>query len=128
VDPFVIVHVVLAVLLLAMTLAVGIWGLVRTNRIVDDVGHPREGRAFAQLLQLSHTLVLATGLLGLLLLGHEHQPKDPLHVRVYGIFMVLAIVAAYGYRTPDARRNVRVFAITSLVIFALALRAVATAR
>jgi hypothetical protein len=128
VDPFVIVHVVLAVALLVLTLLVGVWGLTRTRQIVDEAGHPREGKVFAQVLQLSHTMVLAVGVLGLFLLGDSRRPDDPLHVRVYGIFMVVAIIAAYGYRTPDARQNVRVFSIVSLVIFTLALRAVATAR
>ncbi|MBC7462305.1 MAG: hypothetical protein H7287_13165 [Thermoleophilia bacterium] len=125
-DPFVIVHVVTAVLLLALTLVVGVWGLARTRQIIDGAAHPREGRVFAQLLQLSHTLVLAVGLLGLVLLGGDHRPGDPLHTRVYGVFMVVAIVASYGYRTPDAAKNVRVFAIASLCIFALGLRAVST--
>jgi hypothetical protein len=126
VDAFVTVHVIVAVLLVFLTLVVGLWGLLRTRQIVDEAGHPREGRFFAQVLQLSHTLVVAVGLLGVFLLSEHHRPDDPLHTRVYGIFMVVAIIAAYGYRTQDAARNVRVFAVTSLVIFALGLRAMAT--
>ena len=125
-DAFVTLHVIIAVLLVLLTLGVGLWGLLRARQIADETAHVREGRVFAQLLQLSHTLVAAVGLLGLTLLGQHHRPDDPLHTRVYGIFMVVAIVAAYGYRTPDAARNVRVFAVTSFVIFALGLRAIAT--
>jgi hypothetical protein len=40
--------------------------------------------------------------------------------------MVVAIIAAYGYRTEDSARNVRVFAVSALVILALGLRAFAT--
>jgi hypothetical protein len=40
--------------------------------------------------------------------------------------MVVAIIAAYSYRTDDAARNVRVFAVSALIILALGLRAVAT--
>jgi hypothetical protein len=125
VDPLVTVHVVAAVALLVLALVVGVWGLARARR-VGAGGSPRESKAFAQLLQLSHTLVFATGVLGLALLADGHRSGDPLHVRVYGPFMVLAIIAAYGYRTPNATTNVRVFAAASLIIAALGIRAVVT--
>jgi hypothetical protein len=125
VDPLVIVHVIAAVALLVLALLVGAWGLARSRRITAPDAQ-REGRWFAQALQLSHTFVLATGLLGLALLLEGHDVHDPLHVRVYGPFMVVAIVAAYGYRTTDSARNVRVFAVASLVVAALALRAFVT--
>jgi ABC-type molybdate transport system substrate-binding protein len=67
--------------------------------------------------------VLATGLLGLALLAEGHRAHDPLHARVYGPFMLVAIVAAYGYRTRNATANIRVFAAASLVVAALGLRA-----
>ena len=118
-------HVVAAVALLAFTLLVGVWGMARARRIAaPDAG--REGRWFAQALQLSHTMVLATGLLGLALLADGHRSSDPLHARVYGPFMLVAIVAAYAYRTRNATMNVRVFAIAALVVLALGLRAFVT--
>ncbi|MCW2956191.1 MAG: hypothetical protein JWO69_1060 [Thermoleophilia bacterium] len=125
VDPLVIVHVIAAVALLVATGVVGIWGLVRTAQVTSPE-RPREGALFSQLLQLSHTLVLAAGLVGLLLLAEGHRLTDLLHARVYGPFMVVAVVAAYGYRTADARLNVRIFAVAALIIFALGLRAVWT--
>jgi hypothetical protein len=125
VDPLVIVHVVAAVALLALAMVVGSWGLVRARQIAAP-GSGREGRWYAQVLQLSHTLVLATGLLGLALLAEGHRSDDALHVRVYGPFMLVAIVAAYAYRTRDAVLNVRVFAIAAFVVFALGLRAFTT--
>lgn len=124
-EPLVIVHVAAAAVLVAIAATVGAWGLARADRIGKGEG-PRESRVYAQLLQLSHTLVIATGLLGLGLLIGNDRPDDPLHARVYGPFMVVAIVAAYGYRTGNAARNVRVFAVTSLVILALGLRAFVT--
>jgi hypothetical protein len=126
VDPLVTVHVAAAAVLVLSCLLVGFWGVVRARRIASrDAG--AESRWFAHALQLSHTLVLATCLLGLGLLAEGgHHANDPLHVRVYGPFMVVAIVAAYGYRTSDARRNVLVFAIAALVIAALGVRAFAT--
>ncbi|MCW2921378.1 MAG: hypothetical protein JWL76_1252 [Thermoleophilia bacterium] len=124
-DPLVIVHVVAAVALLVLAIVVGVWGLVRARQIAAPVA-TREGRWYAQTLQLSHTLVLATGLLGIGLFVEGHRSDDPLHVRVYGPFMLVAIVAAYAYRTKDATLNVRVFAIAALVVFALGLRAFVT--
>ena len=121
-DPLVTVHVVAAVGLLATALVAGGWGLARARRIVAPSAE-HEGRWYAQVLQLSHTLVVATGLLGLALLADGHRTDDPLHVRVYGPFMLVAIVAAYGYRTRDAALNVRVFAVAALVVAALGLRA-----
>lgn len=126
VDALVTVHVIAAVALVAFALVVGAWGLWRSRVIARPVSS-RESRAFAQVLQLSHTLVLATGLLGIALLVEGHRAHDPLHARVYGPFMVVAIVAAYGYRTDNARANVRVFAIAGLVIAALGARAFYTA-
>lgn len=124
-EPLVLVHAASAVALLAVALVVGCWGIARARSIGDGDG-AGEGRAFAQLLQLSHTLVAVTGVLGLALLGYGGHVDDPLHARVYGPFMVVAIVAAYGYRTSDPRRNVLVFAAASLVVFALGLRAFVT--
>lgn len=125
-DPLVIVHLVVAIVLLAAALVVGVWGLLRTDAIAST-GESREGTWFAQLLQFSHTLVLATGLLGIALLAEgTHASEDPLHARVYGPFMLVAIVAAYAYRTRNAAMNVRVFAIASLVVLALGLRAAVT--
>lgn len=124
-DPLVTVHVAAATLLVVLAVVVGAWGIARSRTIASDE-HPREGRSFAQALQLSHTLVLATGLLGIALMLEGHRSADPLHVRVYGPFMVVAIIAAYGYRTGDARANLRIFAIASLVIAALGVRAFTT--
>lgn len=125
VDPLVVVHVIAAVALVVAAAIVGAWGLARARPLADPA-RAREARAFAQSLQFSHTLVLATGLIGLFLLAEGHRAADPLHARVYGPFMVVAIVAAYGYRTPAAVTNVRVFAMASLVILALGLRALVT--
>ena len=124
-NPLVTVHVAAAVALVVLAVLVGVWGLARSRAITseDAVCEPRW---FAQTLQLSHTLVLATGLLGIALLLEGHRSSDPLHARVYGPFMLVAIIAAYGYRTGDARQNLRVFAVASLVIAALGVRAFTT--
>lgn len=124
-EPLVLVHVAAAAVLVALALVVGVWGIARGRQIGAGT-RPREGRAYAQLLQASHTMVAVTGLLGIALLVEGARSGDPLHARVYGPFMVVAIVAAYGYRTDDAARNVRVFAVASLIVLALGLRAFVT--
>lgn len=125
VDPLVIVHVVIGFALVALAGVVGVWGVARARRI-GVAGRTREARTFAQLLQLVHTLVFAQVVIGLLMLVEGHRVDDKLHVNVYGSFMLVAIVASYAYRTKDATTNVRVFAGSSLVIFALGLRAMWT--
>ena len=67
-DPLVVVHVIAAVALLVLAGVVGGWGLVRARAIASNAA-PRESRIFGHLLQLSHTVVLATGLIGLALLA-----------------------------------------------------------
>ena len=124
-DPLVIVHVVIGFALVALAGVVGVWGVARARRI-GVAGRTREARTFAQLLQLVHTLVFAQVVIGLLMLVEGHRVDDKLHVNVYGSFMLVAIVASYAYRTKDATTNVRVFAGSSLVIFALGLRAMWT--
>lgn len=113
---------VAAIVLVFAALLVGIWGLARSGQISQGLV-PREGKLFSHLLQLSHTLVFTVGILGIMLWFEGHRPNDPLHARVYGPFMVVAIMAAYGYRTRQASTNIKVFAVASLVIFALAIRA-----
>lgn len=124
-EPLLTVHVASAIALVVLALLVGAWGVLRAGAIGSGA-RPREGRAFAQLLQLSHTMVVVVGLLGIALLVDGARADDPLHARVYGPFMLVAIIAAYGYRTSDASRNVRVFGVASLVVLALGLRALAT--
>jgi hypothetical protein len=126
VELVIIVHVVAAAVLVGAAFAVGIWGLVRARTIAASTSGGREPAFFAQALQLTHTLVLGVGLAGVAMLIAGRAPSDELHVRVYGPFMLVAIVAAYGFRTSDHAANVRVFAVTSLVIGALGLRAMWT--
>lgn len=119
-------HIIAGVLLCIVALVAGVWGLVHARRMASpDASVPAMLR---QLLALVQTLVVAAGLFGLLLLTEGRNPDDPLHVRVYGPFMVVALIAAYGFRVPDGRRNLQVFAVASLAIFALGLRAVYTGR
>lgn len=125
-DPLVIVHVAVGAAVVALATAVGLWGVTRARALADATRPPGEARAFAHALQLTHTLVFAVGLLGVVLLLEQRAADDPLHARVYGPFMLLAILAAYGYRGDDRLLNVRVFALSALVIAALGARALVT--
>ena len=146
-DSVLALHVALGGAVVVLGFGVFAWGLLRVRRMAtpggagEQLGQPaqsaapavqptapaRRGRrvdAFTQLLALSQSAVFACGLLGLVLLARAGSgPDDPLHSRVYGPFMVLAIIAAYGFRTGDARWNTRVFAITSLFVAGLGVRA-----
>jgi hypothetical protein len=72
--------------------------------------------------------MLATGIAGLFLLGEGQRPDDPLHTRVYGPFMVVAILVAVGFKADSTPlRFQRVIAVANLVIAALGARALFTA-
>lgn len=121
----VVTHSVIGVVIVVFAAVVGFWGLASAKSIAADT-KPRASRVFGHLLQLVHTLVFAQMLIGMLMYIEGNRPHDNLHVSVYGPFMLAAIVASYAYRTKDATTNVRVFAITTLIIFALGLRSLWT--
>lgn len=120
-DAFQIMHVVAGVATVVLAVVACAWGLARAR----GDGKPIAG-AFAQVLALSQVAVVATGLLGLAVMGGGTRPHDPLHARVYGPFMLVAIVAAWGFRTGEARWNTRVFAIAAGFVAALGVRALMT--
>lgn len=125
-DPLLLLHVLTAALLVAVAGAVCAWGFARSRRLRLG-GRGREDRLYTQLVAFMQTLVLAAGLLGLLLLaGDGGSPEDPLHARVYGPFMLVAVIAAWSFRTADPRWNVRVFAVVALFVAALGVRAFVT--
>lgn len=109
-------HVVLAVILIVANFVAAGWGLALARR-------GSASRAYTQVLALSQVMVVGQGLVGLMMLAGGDRPEDPLHTRVYGPFMVIAIVVAYGFRTTDAAHNTRVFAIAALIVALLGLRA-----
>lgn len=100
-----------------------VWGLGRSGRVRLG-GSTREDRGFTQLVALTQTLVVGAGLLGVLALaGPSAGPDDPLHSRVYGPFMVLAVIGSFSFRTEDPRWNVRVAAVVGIFITGLGVRA-----
>lgn len=119
-------HGAAAIALLVLAALTGVVGIV-ISRQGRGRPAPRTLALWRQGIALTWTLVAATGLLGLVIyMSGHHRPSDPLHARVYGPFMAFTIIAALGFRTPDQRWNTRVFAIASLFILALGVRAVFT--
>lgn len=111
--------------LVALNLTAGCWGLAR--KTVPE-GESRIDRWFVQVRATAVTTMIATGVAGLFLLADGARPGDPLHTRVYGPFMVVAVLVALGYRAESTPlRFQRVFAVANLVIAALGARALFTA-
>jgi hypothetical protein len=123
VNSLLMIHVAAGAAVVAAAAAVAAWGIARGRRL--RLGGPaREDRGFTQLVALTQTLVLGCGVLGVMLLaGPGAGPDDPLHARVYGPFMAAALLGAWSFRTADARWNVRVFAVASLFVMGLGVRA-----
>ncbi len=118
-------HSALGLILIVANLVVAIWAALLSR---DDERAAQPPRAFIHLAAAAWTLVAAVGLAGLaLILGGDGAPSDRLHSRVYGPFMVVALLSAYGFR-EDGRPgfNIRVTAIASLIVVLLGLRAAFT--
>lgn len=116
-----LLHVWAGLLLVALNAAAGVWGVWRYARATGP------SRSFDHVLALAQTSVFVAGLIGVALLAGDGRPDDPLHERVYGPFMVIAILAAWGFRRPEhPRTNTLVFAIAALAVAALGVRALYT--
>jgi hypothetical protein len=107
--------------IVAINVAVGIWGLLtwRRARPVAPL--------LSQMLALSHTLVFLQSAFGLYLLAGGYRAPMELHY-VYGLLPAAAVLFGYSARTADGRRNLLQFSIIALVIAALATRAFMTGR
>lgn len=117
-------HTALGWLVVVVNTIAGIWGISP----LAGASTGRAGNALRHLIALGQSLVVAVALTGLMLLADRNaHVSDPLHTRVYGLFMGFAIVAAWGFRTDDARQNARVFGVAALIIAALGIRALQTA-
>ncbi len=115
------IHETLGAVLIAINLVAGGWGLlIYRDRL-------RSGRAFEQVLALSHTIVVGQALVGLLLLGSNRRAPVQLHY-VYGAVPAVLVLFGYSSRTDDPRRNVLVFAIVALLVAALGARAFMTGK
>ncbi len=106
-------------LLIALNVLVGVWGLIAwRQRVVASA-------LLAQLLALSHTIVLLEGAFGLYLLAGGFRAQQQLHY-IYGVIPAGAVLFGYSARTPDARRNLLQFSVIAIAISILSLRAFMT--
>lgn len=82
-------------------------------------------RAFAHLVALGQTLLVAQGGLGLLLLADGRRTGDDLHY-LYGGFALLAVLSPWLYAPRDPRGRLLWFTGASLLATALGVRAYTT--
>ena len=109
-------HLWIGVLVIAIHLTVGIWGLLVWRRRLAA------GRVFAQALAASQTVIFGQAIIGLLLLSQNLRAAQQLHY-VYGLLPAALVVFAYSARRDDNLRNVLIFSIAALLSAALAVRA-----
>ena len=102
-----VVHQALGGFVVAINLVAGIWGLLIWR------GRLTAGRAFEQVLALSHTVIFGQAVLGLLLLAGKYRAPVQLHY-VYGLApgrrgAVRVLVAHRGHapQHPRLRRSSR---------------------
>jgi hypothetical protein len=106
-------------LLIALNVLVGVWGLIAWRREVVA------SALLAQLLALSHTIVLVEGAFGLYLLAGGFRAQQQLHY-IYGVIPAGAVLFGYSARTPDARRNLLQFSVIAIAISIHSVRAFMT--
>ncbi len=109
-------HYWLGVLVIAINLVAGLWGIAIWRRWLPT------GRVYAQVLAASQTVIIGQALIGLLLLSQNLRAAEQLHY-VYGLLPAALVVFAYSARRDDIRRNILIFSIAALLASALAVRA-----
>jgi hypothetical protein len=117
----VVVHMTVGGAVVVLNWLAGLWGLLvwRRRMAVTPL--------LQQTIALSHTVVLAQAVLGLVLLTSNHRAPMQLHY-VYGLLPVGAVLFGYSARTEDGRRNLLVFSVIGVVIGGLAVRAFMTGK
>jgi hypothetical protein len=105
-------HKAVGGLVIGLNLLVGVWGLWAFRR------RAAASPALAQLLALSHTIVLLEAAFGLYLLTGGYRSGQSLHY-IYGAIPAGAVLFGYSARTPDARRNLLQFSVIALGIAVL---------
>jgi len=105
---------------LAITVIIGIWGLVMYFRHLPPSG------SFRSTLVLTEGLFIVQGLIGVGLFLGGRRPHDPLHW-LYGVLLVLLLPIAATYTTGRGpRREALVYGIAGLFMAGLAIRALTT--
>lgn len=110
------IHIGLGVVVIAINLIAGIWGLfVWKQRLPAN-------KVYAQVLAASQTVIIGQAVLGLLLLSQNLRAAQQLHY-VYGLLPVAMIIFAYSARGKENGRNILIFSIAALLSMGLATRA-----
>jgi hypothetical protein len=110
------IHYVLGVIVIAINLVAGVWGLGVWRHWFSP------GRLFAQVLAASQTVIIGQAVIGLILLSQNRRALEELHY-VYGLLPAALVIFAYSARRDDIRRNILIFSIAALLAAALSLRA-----
>lgn len=114
------VHCRFALTTIAYTLALGIWGAVAFLR-----GSGVGGSYFGSLV-IGEIFVILQGVLGVILVITGLWPHDPLHF-LYGVVIALSWPGVFAYTHGErTRREMGFYAIASIFIFGLAVRAIMT--
>lgn len=119
--PLTELHSRLGTSLVFFALILGLWGLLRYYR--------RQGVSpdYLGALVIGELLVIAIGLLGGILAVRGTAPGRWIHI-LYGVTAVAAWPAAYAYlKGGRDRRAMLIYALVSLFVFGLSLRAIGTA-
>ena len=110
------IHIGLGVVVIAINLIAGIWGLFVWRQKLPA------NKYFAQVLAASQTVIIGQAILGLLLLSQNLRAAQQLHY-VYGLLPVAMIIFAYSARGKENGRNILIFSIAALLSMGLATRA-----
>lgn len=106
---------------LIYAIAMSLWGLFLWVRGSNPTG------SYLGALVIAEVVAVVQGLIGLVLLVQGHRPHDNLHF-LYGIVAVVALPAAYSFSDRGTtRRDSLVFALGTLFLVGIALRAATTA-
>ena len=109
-------HLWLGLIVIAINLIAGIWGLLVWRRKLPA------NKAYAQVLAASQTVIVGQAIIGLLLLSQNLRAAEQLHY-VYGLLPAGMVVFAYSARRDDHLRNILIFSIAALLAAALSTRA-----
>jgi len=119
-DALIGIHDTLSRTIILFALAMGLWATWRFFRKqgVDS--------SYLGALIIGEILVLAQGAIGVLLVILGARPGDLLHF-LYGVLVALGWPAVYVYTNARTTRNeAMIYALVSLFIFGLGLRAIMT--
>jgi hypothetical protein len=119
-DTILFIHTRLALTAVLYSLALGLWAAWSYFR-----GHGVNASFWGALI-IGEVVMLGQGLIGVVLVLGGARPADVLHF-LYGVLVALAWPSVYVYTNARAGRSeAAIYALVSLFIFGLSIRAVMT--